>query len=182
MDKSITSAKGKTWGEMNNEERIAFVEAVCMFGTDRMKACSLSRNTKHTFKFIGQYVIGTKMSESPYMNAYVYSTKAGSPLAIECSDGQLIDLSNDMREIKIFVTNAIKEVPMESPIMNRVLSGKKKFEIISEALTEKQYKHLEKPKGRKPQKDSLRQRILRGEITRYEAYDKPKRLLDIKEE
>lgn len=171
--KEISSAKNKSWKEMTDKERRAFVEAVCMKAQDY--SIRTESSNRSFFKYWSINILVSPLSTSEYMNVYWYHVRDHQCiLCILSSDGQLIDISNNMTEVKQFVHNAVSEVPNRSSIVDAVLSGKKKFELIRDGVVGTSYTGKIK-KGRKPTKDSLRQKILRGEITRYEAYEKGKR-------
>lgn len=175
--KEIESAKNKYWDEMTDIERRAFVEAVCIRTCDYLVKTQSS--TKAFFKYWATAILTKKVvANNVRMARYYYDVIDNQPsLSIEAEEDELIDVSHCIKEVRLFVLNAINEVPFKTPIMDAALSGKKKFEIIRDGVDENEYSNAANLKaGRKVGKDSMRQRIARGEITRYEAYIKPARL------
>lgn len=175
MESAISTAKCKPYSKMTDEEKRAFVEAVCMRAEEMSSKATSGVSTKNFFKYWSEQVLKLKPSDSKYLDRYFYDVKDHvCALSIVTNDGELIDVSFNIKELKLFVYNVVNEVPLHSPIVQAARAGKSKQEIVDEGIDSLHYGSTTNVKTSKPRKDSLRQKILRGELTRWEAYDKPK--------
>lgn len=179
MDKAISSAKGKFYSKMSDEEKRAFVEAVCIRVEDMVLRSTSGSSTRNFFKYWGEQILKITPSASKYLDKYFYEVKDHvCALSIVTNDGELIDVSNNLKELKLFVYNVVNEVPLHSPIVENVKRGMSKQEIVDAGVDSLQYGSTSNVKTSKARPDSLRQKILRGELTRYEAYEKPRKEKD----
>jgi hypothetical protein len=182
---AVQSAKGKLWSEMDDQERRAFVEAICLKAV-HVAEVSSSTPTRSVafFKLWADKILvfSKKLSESDYMKRYKYGWRDASPaLLLEDNGGYELEVTYNLKELKLFVYNAINEVPFRSPIISYMDLGVTAEDIKRKGVDSTAYGSLTDVKlGASKRKDSLRQRILRGEITRYEAYEKGKRVRDRK--
>lgn len=174
MDTAITTAKNKAYKDMSVAEKIAFVEAVCMRACEH--TVKSSSHIRLYFKFWGEAILKMIPSSSAYMDRYFYGVRDGvCVLCVLDDDGEKLDVSNNVKELRLFLFNATNEIPLQSPIVNLVKDGKKKLEIASTGINPKVYASDTDVRPKATDTMSKRQRVLRGELTRYEAYEKPNR-------
>lgn len=169
----------RSWQETPVIIRRSMIASLCSRTRDYLSNTT-SSNIEYFHYWSERILNHNPLSDSPYMDRYYFGLddKAVVSLYVMDDDGEFIDLSYNIKEVKLFVYNAFNEVPFHSPMVEAIRSGKKKFELVRDGLDSVKYGSLTDSKVGKPRKDSLRQKILRGELTRYEAYEKNKKKKD----
>lgn len=171
--------KNKTFDKLTNEEKLAMAERVAMEHYEYLK--SHAQNTAGlSFLNYWQKHMSTvsNPSCSEYMKFYYYSDKHG--LCVVDTTGALSTLRFNTKEVICFINNVVNPIPFKSPIVERLLQGHQIVQIEDEGIDARDYgNQLPNARGMKGVKkgkpvnpNSLAQRVKRGEITRYEAYQK----------
>lgn len=175
----IPDFKNKRFTELNKEEKLAMAERVCMdaFGYFRATA-----PTTAGMSFVKYWMADIAKiedpSESPYMSNYLYIE--GQGLCVIDGDGTTESVKMNSKEVICFIQNVLNPIPFRSPIVDMLRRGSRIEDLkIKGILTDlygdtlptmKGMKGIKKGKPKNP--NSLAQRIERGEITRYQAYQK----------
>lgn len=172
--------KDKFFNELSLADKIDFIDRVCM---DHLAYLSGHSKKAQGSGFLGYWEKhiqnkDVEISNSPILSRFKYSDKIG--FHIVTLSGETICLKYNTAETYLFVYNCVNDFPLISPLVKLVEEGFSKEKIRKAgAYVEEYHKDLrptgmKKNIGRPPLKDSLRQKIKRGEITRYEAYQKKK--------
>lgn len=176
--KNLPDFKNRTYDKLTNAERIAMAERVAMDHCEYLK--SQARNTAG-FSFLDywQNNIGKieLASASDSMRFYVYSDTMG--LCLVDSSGALSSVKYNTKENICFINNVINPIGFNSPIVERLKKGMTIEEIEDKGIDVREYgNQLPNARGTKGKigkpvdPNSRSQRIKRGEITFYEAYQK----------
>lgn len=171
--------KNKTFDKLTQEEKLAMAERVAMEHYEYLKAHA--QNTAGlAFLNYWQKNMNTvsNVTCSDYMKFYYYSDKQG--LSVVDSTGALSTLKFNTKEIICFINNVVNPIPFKSPIIERLLKGQTIVHIEDEGVDAREYgNQLPNSRGMRGVKkgkpvdpNSLSQRVKRGELTRYEAYQK----------
>lgn len=175
----MSTYKDKPFLSLTDKEKRDLVDMAAMLHIDHMKS---SGARSESFRFI--QMVEKQNGHFPYVSSstllkdYIFHTKEG--LCLVDKNGDKIPLKFDTAETAIFIHNAISIKSVRSPLVTMIQKGMTVQEINNLGIDLDDYpsKHtppgLTNSMGRRVNKNSLAQRILRGEITRYEAYQKAK--------
>lgn len=171
----VPSYKNKKYNDLTKEAQIAFIERVCMDNAEYFNEV-LGRGSKEAI-FINQWkdkVLKLEVpSSSSRMDHYIYSEDKG--LCVVDKESSILSLKFNIQEILVFICNAVNEIPLRSNLIDRLIAGDTCTQIHDTGVEKIEVLKLPKVKrktGRPGNPNSLRQKIKRGEITRYEAYQK----------
>lgn len=169
--------KNKPFNTLTNAEKIALIERVCM---DLLEYLNLIGNQGREASFVKHwcnYIINHPApSNSSLLDNYIYIE--GSWLNVTDKRGATISLKYAVTEILAFIHNSISQVPVMTDLISRIEAGESAQSICdsgiesAKALEPIKVKAPRKVTGRPKNPNSLAARIKRGEITRYEAYQK----------
>lgn len=168
--------KNKKYCDLNKAGKIAFVERVCMDMTQYLN--SIGRNSKES-SFIAYWKDAILKHPTPSNNAcmnFYYYTEELSLSVMDC-EGAISSLKYNILETVLFVHNVITAIPTRSHLIDRLIAGDHLIDIEDDGVGKVdvlKVPTLHKKSGKPVNPDSLAQRIKRGEITRYEAYQKNK--------
>lgn len=173
----IPDFKNKRFTELNKTEKVAFAERVCMDLCDYLKNVSPNTAGLNFARYWRDNITGAQPSMSQYLEFYIYVE--GEGLCV--TDGDTIaSVKTIPREVMNFIQNVVSSIPFRSPIADALARGTKLEEIKNRGIIDEGYsspmatmkgtKGLKKGKPIDP--NSKAQRIKRGELTRYSAYQK----------
>lgn len=174
----IPEFKNKPFTDLNKEQKIAFTERVCMELFEYLKNVSPGTAGLNFAKFwMSNITTVSEPSTSSYLSFYIYVE--GKGLCVRGQDA-IESVRYNVKECICFIQNVVNVIPFRSPIVDQLARGTlikdmKEKGIVSDGYGEqlatvKGMKGMKKGKPVDP--NSLAQRIKRGEITRYEAYQK----------
>lgn len=163
--------KAKNYLDMSPVERQVFFKGVLK------RAQKINNRNKTSYRNISQY--NGELYASPIMVHYASDENGG--LCIEDCKGSRVNIDGNIQEVHVFLYNCINAFPFISPLLKR-LRNLETWQSIQASGFDHEDRKKEPPKPRKiagrlgrPQvKDSKRQKILRGELSYYEAYHKNK--------
>lgn len=175
----IPNFKHKIFTQLTKEEKLAMTERVCM---DTFVYFKATAPTTAGMSFVKYWMDNiTKIedpSDSPYMSHYLYIE--GQGLCVIDGDEKIESVKMNSKETICFVQNVINPIPFRSPIVDRLMRGDGVEDLRATGVhtdlygdtlpTMKGMKGIKKGKPKDP--NSLAQKIKRGEITRYQAYQK----------
>lgn len=173
----IPDFKNKPFNELSNEQKVALLERVCMEHEEYLKKIARGSKNESFIKHWRDNALNLKApSNSTSLDFYIYDEKEG--FCIFDKARLLCPLTYMTEEVVIFVYNVVSPMPVKSQVVEHIMGGgslsvlfdlgiKPTGEMLgpSKAL-------VRRKTGRPVNPDSRNQKVKRGELTHYKAFQK----------
>jgi hypothetical protein len=171
--------KNKSYNTLTEDQKRDMVERVCMDHFDYLKGHGINTAGLAFIKYWRDNIQElASPSDSHYLDPYFYME--GEGLCVADKETHFACVQFNTKEVVAFINNVVNDIPFRTPIIDALRSGATIADIKSRGVLADGYgnnlPNLKNMKGirrgRKSKPDSLRQKILRGEISHYKAYQK----------